>query len=133
MKIVTIILALGFGLGSSSNSQSSRHSESPFKKSVSVVGVWRYQGGEEKPIEMRFLPDHKVIFRRGYEFYNPAKWHFDPATAELNLIVPKMKPGEFKLFNQWTHTGLKVNPKEKTISYTLHEPRLCFMGYFFEK
>ncbi len=44
-----------------------------------------------------------------------------------------MKPDDFKLFNQWTYTGLKINPKDKTIIYTLHEARICFMGYFFEK
>jgi len=44
-----------------------------------------------------------------------------------------MKQDEFKLFNQWTNTGLKTNPKEKTIVYTLCDARLCFMGYFFEK
>ena len=56
-----------------------------------------------------------------------------PATAELRLIVPKMKQNDFKLFNQWIYTGLKINPKEKTIFYTLHEERICFIGYFFEK
>ena len=98
-----------------------------------MVGVWRYQGGEEKPMEIHFLADHKAIFKGGYAFYNPANWYFNPATAELRLIVPKMKQDEFKLFNQWTNTGLKTNPKEKTIVYTLRDARLCFMGYFFEK
>jgi hypothetical protein len=98
-----------------------------------VVGVWRYQGGEEKPMGIHFLADHKAIFKGGYAFYNPAKWYFNPATAELRLIVPKMKQDEFKLFNQWTNTGLNTNPKEKTIVYTVRDARLCFMGYFFEK
>ena len=98
-----------------------------------MIGIWRYQGGEEKPMEIDFLADHKAIFKGGYAFYNPARWDFNPANAELKLIVPKMKQDDFKLFNQWTNTGLKINPKEKTISCTLHEARLCFMGYFFEK
>ena len=84
-------------------------------------------------MEIRFLPDHKAVFKGGYEFYSPAKWYFNPTTAELRLLVSKMKEHDFKLFDQWTYTGLKTNPKEKTISYTLHEARICFLGYFFEK
>ncbi len=73
------------------------------------------------------------MFKRGYEFYNPALWYFTPTTAELKLTVPKMKETEFRLFNQWRYAGLRVNPKEKTIVYTLNERRIYFMGYFFEK
>jgi len=98
-----------------------------------VPGIWRYKGGDEKPMEIRFLPDHKAMFKGGYEFYNPAQWYFTPTTSELKLIVPKMKPDDLKLFTQWTYTGLKINPKDKTIIYTLHEARICFMGYFYEK
>jgi hypothetical protein len=87
------------------------------------------------PWKYHFLPNHKAIFKGGYEYYNPAKWYFNPATAELKLIVPKMKQRDFKLFNQWI--GLeslkKVNSKEKTIFYTLREGRICFMGYWYEK
>jgi hypothetical protein len=133
MKTLTILLILFFGSVLSSNSAPSQHSKEPFKRGFSVVGVWKYAGGEEKPMEIRFLPDHKAVFKGGYEFYNPAEWYFTPATAELGLVVPKMKPDGFKLFNQWIYTGLKINPKEKTIFYTLHQPRICFMGYFFEK
>lgn len=133
MKTVTVVLMLFFGLVFSSKSEPSQHSNQFFKRGFSVPGVWRYKGGEEKPIEIRFLPDHKAIFKGGYEFYNPAAWYFTPATAELKLTVPKMKETDFRLFNQWTYTGLKINPKDKTIIYTLHEARICFMGYFFEK
>ncbi len=133
MKTLAILLILFFGLVVSLNSAPSQHSKEPFKRGFSVLGVWKYPGGEEKPMEIRFLPDHKAVFKGGYEFYNPAEWYFTPATAELRLIVPKMKQNDFKLFNQWIYTGLKINPKEKTIFYTLHEERICFMGYFFEK
>jgi len=133
MKTVTVVLILFFGLVFSSKSAPGRDSNRPSKSSVSVPGIWRYKGGDEKPMEIRFLPDHKAVFKGGYEFYNPAKWYFTPATAELKLTVPKMKQNGFKLFNQWTYTGLKTNPKEKTIIYTLHERRICFMGYFYEK
>jgi hypothetical protein len=55
----------------------------------------------EKGIRWKyFLPNHKAIFKEGYEFYNPAAWYFIPASAELRLVVPKMKPDDFKLFNQ---------------------------------
>jgi hypothetical protein len=133
MKTLAILLILFFGLVLSSNSAPSQHSNEAFKRRFSVLGVWRYKGGEEKPMEIRFVPDHKAVFKGGYEFYNPAQWYFTPATAELRLIVPRMKQDDFKLFNQWTDTGLKINPKEKTIVYTLREGRICFMGYFFEK
>lgn len=133
MKTATIVLMLLFGLVFSSKSAPSRDSNLPSKRSGSVPGIWRYKGGDEKPMEIRFLPDHKVKFKGGYEFYNPAQWYFSPATAELKLIVPKMKQNEFKLFDQWTYTGLRVNPTQHTIVYVLHEQRICFMGYFFEK
>ena len=47
------------------------------------------------------------------------KWYFNPATAELKLIVPKMKQSDFKLFNQWIGLGSikKVNSKEKTTMF----------------
>ena len=133
MKTVTVVLMLMFGLAFSSQSAPGRDSNLPSKRSVSVPGIWRYKGGEEKPMEIRFLPDHKAMFKGGYEFYNPAQWSFTPTTAELKLTVPKMNETDFKLFNQWKYAGLRVNPKEKTIVYTLNEPRICFMGYFFEK
>jgi len=133
MKTLAILLILFFGLVLSLNSAPSQHPNEPFKRGFSVLGVWRYKGGEEKPMEIRFLPDHKAVFKGGYEFYSPAKWYFNPTTAELRLLVSKMKEHDFKLFDQWTYTGLKTNPKEKTISYMLHEARICFMGYFFEK
>jgi hypothetical protein len=133
MKTVTVVLMLFVGLVFSSKSAPGRDSNLATKSSVSVLGIWRYKGGEEKPMEIRFLPDHKAMFKGGYEFYNPAQWSFTPATAELKLTVPKMKDTEFKLFNQWRYAGLSVNAKEKTIVYTLSEPRICFMGYFFEK
>lgn len=129
MKTLTIFWIFVFGLILSSSSALGQHP----KRGFSVLGVWRYQGGEEKPMEIHFLADHKAIFKGGYAFYNPATWYFNPATAELRLIVPKMKQNEFKLFNQWTNTGLRTNLKEKTILYTLRDARLCFMGYFFEK
>jgi hypothetical protein len=115
------------------NSASAQHSSESVKRGFSVLGVWGYQGGEEKSMEIRFLRDHKAVFKGGYEFYSPAKWYFNPTTAELRLLVSKMKEHDFKLFDQWTYTGLKTNPKEKTISYRLHQARICFMGYFFEK
>jgi hypothetical protein len=133
MKTVTVVLVLFVGLVFSSKSAPGRDSNLASKSSVSVVGIWRYKGGEEKPMEIRFLPDHKAMFKGGYEFYNPAQWSFTPTAKELKLTVPKMKETEFKLFNQWRYAGLRVNPKEKTIVYTLSEPRICFMGYFFEK
>jgi len=133
MKTVTVVLMLLFGLAFSSKSAPGRESNLPSKSLVSVQGVWRYKGGDEKPMQIRFLPDHKAMFKGGYEFYNPAQWHFTPTTAELKLTVPKMKETDFRLFNQWRYAGLSVNPKEKTIVYTLNEPRICFMGYFFEK
>jgi hypothetical protein len=133
MKTVTVVLIVFFGLVFSSKSAPGRDSNRPSKSSVSVPGIWRYKGGDEKPMEIRFLPDHKVMFKGGYEFYNPAQWSFTPTTAELKLTVPKMKETDFKLFNQWRYAGLRVNPKEKTIVYTLNEPRICFMGYFYEK
>src|SRR5260370_14046428 len=133
MKRLTILLILLLSLAFPSNSAPGQHSNESHKRGFSVLGVWRYPGGEENPMEIHFLPNHKAIFKGGYEFYNPAKWYFNPATAELRLIVPKMKQKDFKLFNQWTYTGLKTNPKDKTISYTLHRARICFMGYFFEK
>src|SRR5260370_9131007 len=37
----------------------------------------------ERKLSRLFLPNHKAIFKGGYEFYNPAKWYFNPATAEL--------------------------------------------------
>jgi hypothetical protein len=133
MKTVTVVLMLLFGLAFSSKSAPGREANLPSRGSVSVPGIWRYKGGDEKPMEIRFLPDHKAMFKGGYEFYNPAQWYFTPTTAELKLMVPKMKETDFRLFNQWRYAGLKVNPKEKTIVYTLNEPRICFMGYFFEK
>lgn len=133
MKTVTVVLIIFFGLVFSSKSAPSRDSNLPSKRSVSVPGIWRYKGGDEKPMEIRFLPDHKAMFKGGYEFYNPAQWSFTPTTAELKLTVPKMKETDFRLFNQWKYAGLRVNPKEKTIVYTLSERRICFMGYFFEK
>jgi hypothetical protein len=111
----------------------SQHSNASLKRGFSVLGVWRYKGGEEKPMEIQFLPDQKVVFKGGYEFYNPATWYFNLAASELRLIVPRMKQNDFKLFNRWTYTGLKIDPKEKAIVYTLHTPTICFMGYFFEK
>lgn len=132
-KRLAVVSILFFGLLVTSKSALGEHSSESSRKPVSVVGIWRYEGGDEKPIEIGFLPDHKVMFKGGYEFYNPAQWYFSPATAELKLIVSKMKQNEFKLFNQWTYTGLKVNPKQKTIVYTLRGRRICFMGYFFEK
>jgi hypothetical protein len=133
MKTVMVVLILFFGLVFSSKLAPGRDSNLPSKRSVSVVGMWRYKGGEEKPMEIRFLPDHKALFKGGYEFYNPARWSFTPTTAELKLTVPKMKEADLRLFNQWRYAGLSVNAKEKTIVYTLNEPRICFMGYFFEK
>lgn len=133
MKTVTVVLILFFGLVFSSKSAPGRDSNLPSNRPVSVAGIWRYKGGDEKPMEIRFLPDHKAMFKGGYEFYNPAQWSFTPTTAELKLTVPKMKETDFRLFNQWKYAGLRVNPKEKTIVYTLSERRLCFMGYFFEK
>lgn len=133
MKTVTVVLILFFGLVFGSTSAPGRDSSVPSKRSVSVPGIWRYKGGDEKPMEIRFLPDHKAMFKGGYEFYNPAQWYFTPSTAELKLTVPKMKESDFRLFNQWRYAGLRVNPKEKTIVYTLNERRICFMGYFFEK
>ena len=133
MKTLTIFLIFVIGLILSSSSALSQHPSEAVKRGFSVIGVWRYQGGEEKAMEIHFLADHKAIFKGGYAFYNAAKWYFNPATAELRLIVPKMKQDDFKLFNQWTNTGLKINLKEKTIVYTLRDARLCFMGYFFEK
>lgn len=133
LKTVTVVLILLFGLVFSSKSAPSRDPNLPFKRSVSVAGIWRYKGGDETPMEIRFLPDHKAMFKGGYEFYNPAQWYFTPTTAELKLTVPKMKESEFKLFDQWRYAGLRVNPKEKTIVYTLNECRICFMGYFYEK
>ena len=133
MKTVMVVLMLLFGLALSSKSAPGRESNLPSKSLVSVPGVWRYKGGDEKPMEIRFLPQHKAMFKGGYEFYNPAQWYFTPTTAELKLIVPKMKETDFRLFNQWRYPGLRVNPKKKTIVYTLNEPRICFMGYFFEK
>jgi hypothetical protein len=133
VKAVTVVLILFFGLLFGSKSAPGRDPNLPFKRSVSVPGIWRYKGGDEKPMEIRFLPDHKAMFKGGYEFYNPAQWYFTPTTAELKLTVPKMKETEFKLFDQWRYAGLRVNPKEKTIVYTLNEPRICFMGYFYEK
>ncbi|PYJ70562.1 MAG: hypothetical protein DME75_09055, partial [Verrucomicrobia bacterium] len=118
MKTLMILLILFFSLAFPSNSAPGQHSNEPLKRGFSVLGVWRYPGGEENPMEIQFLGNHKAIFKGGYEFYNPAKWYFNAATAELGLIVPKMKQNGFKLFNQWTYTGLKTNPKEKTIIYT---------------
>ena len=133
MKTLAILLILFFNLALPANSALGQHPNESVKQGFSVLGVWRYKGGEENPMEIHFLGDHQASFKKGYEFYNPAKWSFNPATAELRLIVPKMKQSDFKLFNQWTYTGLKVNPKTKTILYSLHERRICFMGYFFEK
>jgi hypothetical protein len=133
MKTVTVVLMLSFGLAFSSKSAPGRESNLPSKRPVSVPGIWKYNGGEERPMEICFLPDHTVIFKGGYEFYNPAQWYFTPTTAELKLTVPKMKETDFKLFNQWSYARLRVNPKEKTIIYTLSGRRICFMGYFFEK
>ena len=133
MKTFTIFSIFVFGLVLSSSYALGQQPSATVKRGFSVVGVWRYPGGEEKPMEIHFLADHKAIFKGGYAFYNPAKWYFNPASAELRLIVPKMKEDDFKLFNQWTNTGLKINLKEKTIVYTLRAARLCFMGYFFEK
>ena len=133
MKTVTVVLMLLFGLAFSSKSAPGRESNPPSKSLASVQGVWRYKGGDEKPMQIRFLPDHKAMFKGGYEFYNPAQWYFTPTTAELKLIVPKMKETDFRLFNQWKYADLRVNPNEKTIIYTLNQRRICFMGYFFEK
>src|SRR5262249_24922479 len=133
MKTLTIFWILVFGLILSSSFALGQHPSETLKRGFSVVGVWRYQGGEEKPMEIHFLPDHKAIFKGGDAFYNPATGHFNPASAELRLIVQKMKQHDFKLFNEWTNTGLKTNLKVKTIIYTPGDARLCFMGYFFEK
>src|SRR5438874_6710302 len=81
MKTVTVVLILFFGLVFSLKSAPGRDSNRPSKSSVSVLGVWRYPGGEENPMEIQFLGNHKAIFKGGYEFYNPAKWYFNAATA----------------------------------------------------
>ena len=133
MKTVTIILTLCFGSIFSAQCANNRDSSVRAKNTISVPGIWRYNGGDEQPMEIHFLADRKVMFNGGYKFYNPAQWSFTPTTRELKLTVPKMKEADFKLFNQWKYTGLKVDPKKKSIVYTLSEPRICFMGYFFEK
>jgi hypothetical protein len=46
----------------------SQHSNEPLKRGFSVVGVWRYQGGEEKPMEIHFLQDHKAILKDDMNF-----------------------------------------------------------------
>ena len=98
MKTVTVVLVLFVGLVFSSKSAPGRDSNLASKSSVSVVGIWRYKGGDEKPMEIRFLPDHKAMFKGGYEFYNPAQWSFTPTAKELKLTVPKMKETDFRLF-----------------------------------
>jgi hypothetical protein len=107
MKTLAILLIVFFNSALPLNSAPAQHSNEPVKRGFSVLGVWRYQGGEEKPMEIRFLPDHKTVFKGGYEFYSPAKWYFNPTTAELRLLVSKMKEHDFKLFDQWTYTGFK--------------------------
>ena len=80
MKTVRVVLMLFVGLVVSSKSAPSFDSNLPSKRSGSVPGIWRYKVGEEKPMEIHFLPDHKAMFEGGYEFYNPAQWSFTLTT-----------------------------------------------------
>ena len=45
---------------------------SQMDSSISPVGIWTYPGGEAAPMSMVFQSDGKMIFRGGFEMFNPA-------------------------------------------------------------
>ena len=53
--------------------------------SVSPVGIWTYSGGEAAPMSMVFHSDGKLIFRGGFEMFNPASWQYDEQKQELRI------------------------------------------------
>lgn len=90
-------------------------------------------------MEMHFNADHSLIFKKGFEDYNPAKWQYRAATAELILSIPMMSSDAFKLLNSNRgQDGKWINyadPENKIVSLPVEKQtnRISFNGYIYYK
>lgn len=85
---------------------------------------------------MIFEPTGGLVFRGGFEFFNPARWTLDKSQRELQLSFPNAPDEKLDLFHMYLKDGVKsFNRKEKTVSYVFdaETSSLNIVGWIYSK
>lgn len=110
---------------------------SQMDSSVSPVGIWTYDGGEAAPMSMVFQSDGKLIFRGGFEMFNPASWHHDKQKQELLITSSKFHKAKTKCSASLGEEYLCFLYDHKTNSFsgtfTSKTENLGFLGWYFSR
>ena len=97
--------------------------------------TWRHDGGHFSGLEMFFRPDGVLVFKKGYKWFNPAKWEYNSKKKELKLIIPKADQEDMNTLKEYIslykHPNVEkpkaVNMKNKTVTYNF-PARISFFG-----
>ena len=104
---------------------------------VSPVGIWTYAGGEAAPMSMVFQSDGKLIFRGGFEMFNPVSWHYDEEKQKLLITSPKFHKAvtECSAYLGEEYSCFLYDHKTNSFSCTLTSKtkHLGFLGWYFSR
>lgn len=130
------MLALTLAVGCATTKH---HADTWIAKHVpQVEGVWEYPGGEAHAMRVIFRPGGRLIFENGFEFYNPARWEYNPNRDELRITITVPKGDDLSALQYHAETGRikRIDAEQGQIYYDFREEtvQLNFSGWeFFKK
>ena len=102
--------------------------------------TWVHDGAHFSGLEMFFRSDGVLVFKKGYEYFNPAKWEYNLKKKEIKLIIPKAdqermidfkKDAGVDTFSN-NENPKAVDVKNKTITYNF-PAKINFSGWTYEE
>ena len=103
--------------------------------------TWVHDGAHYEGLEMFFRPDGVLVFKKGHEWFNPAKWEYNSKKKELKLIIPKADQEDMNSFKEsvgkenFTNGEYPkaVDIKNKTVTYNFPAKIWFFLDSYEEK
>ncbi len=97
--------------------------------------LWKYPAGSHPEISLMFEDNGRLMFKNGFEFYNPSRWQLKD--NQLILTIPKIDDVSLTVAEEKIEAGevLRVDRIKKQIVYQVDymTDRIDFLGYYFFK
>ncbi len=136
MKIKVILLLLLFCSCESSDKKNILDMDKRIHERITAK-VWKGYCFQKKPPEMymSFKKNGQLIFRGGFEYYNPAKWHYNIQKKLLYIHVASFFKENIKVLQYWKENddsfdfNLKKNQMIYKFTYRTKSINFLNFGY----
>lgn len=93
----------------------------PPRAEASPVGAWESSMRGEKTLRMIFASNGQLSFEGGLQFFNPARWDYNPMSDELVLSFPQTDDSKLQVFKLSVGSGVKALDRPgKRVTYTFN-------------